>query len=169
LAKKTEIEQAMVPVAEAAPATVGSRPPRLEKRSDVLPAIAPATQASATGGRPARLEKRPVPQAIVETPATIALPVVKVKDKPAPVTPSVPAKKPETVKPAASKSKPAVAKAKPAIVTKPEPEFEAEENTPLAAAQPIVVSESARQPASSRKRKLRGIRIKIMDDGSDEK
>ncbi|HYO27782.1 MAG TPA: efflux RND transporter permease subunit [Azonexus sp.] len=169
LAKKTDMEQAMMPVAEAAPATVGGRPPRLEKRSDVLPAIAPATQASATGGRPARLEKRPVPQAIVETPATIALPVVKVKDKPAPVTPSVPAKKPETVKPAASKSKPAVAKAKAAIVTKPEPEFEAEENTPLAAAQPIVVSESARQPASSRKRKLRGIRIKIMDDGSDEK
>jgi hypothetical protein len=33
----------------------------------------------------------------------------------------------------------------------------------------MVVSESAREPASSRKRKLRGIRIKMMDDGSDEK
>jgi hypothetical protein len=168
LAKKTEIEETMVPVAEAAPATVSGRPPRLEKRSDVPPAVAPAAQATGSG-RPARLEKRPVPQAIVETPATMALPMAKAKDKPAPVTPSVPAKKAETVKPAAPKPKPAVAKAEPAIVTKPEPEIEADENTSLAAAQPNVVSESARQPASSRKRKLRGIRIKMLDDGSDEK
>jgi hypothetical protein len=167
LAKKAETEETMVPVAEAAPATVSGRPPRLEKRSDVPPAVAPAAQA--TGGRPARLEKRPVPQAIVETPATMALPVAKAKDKPAPVTPSVPAKKAETVKPVAPKPKPAVAKAESAIVTKPEPEIEADENTSLAAAQPNVVSESARQPASSRKRKLRGIRIKMLDDGSDEK
>ena len=95
---------------------------------------------------------------------------VEFKEQPAIVTPSAPArKKPETVKPVAPKPRPAVAKAKPVTVTVPEPKVVPDENTSLAVAQPIGVSESAREPASSRKRKLRGIRIKMMDDGSDEK
>jgi hypothetical protein len=169
LAKKTEIE-ALAPVAEPAPATAGGRPPRLEKRSDALPAVTPAAQVTVAGGRPPRLEKRPTPPPIVEIPATEPPPVVEVKEQPAIVTPSAPArKKPETVKPVAPKPRPAVAKAKPVTVTVPEPKVVPDENTSLAVAQPIVVSESAREPASSRKRKLRGIRIKMMDDGSDEK
>ena len=169
LTKKTEME-ALAPVAETAPATAGGRPPRLEKRSDALPAVAPAAQVTVASGRPPRLEKRSPPPAIVEMSATERPPVVEVKEKPAIVTPTVPArKKPETVKPAAPKPRPTVAKAKPVTVAVPEPKVVPDENTPLAVAKPIVVSESAREPASSRKRKLRGIRIKIMDDGSDEK
>ncbi|MGB7535407.1 MAG: efflux RND transporter permease subunit [Azonexus sp.] len=159
LAKKTETE-ALVPVAEAAPATTGGRPPRLEKRSDTTPAAEPAV--AAAGGRPPRLEKRSTPQAFVEAPVIEAPPVVEAKEKPAPVKPPAPAKKkPEVAKPAA-------AKAKPVTVAPPQPEVAAVKEVRATAAQPVVPAESAREPVSSRKRKLRGIRIKVMDEGSDE-
>ncbi|MGA8879944.1 MAG: efflux RND transporter permease subunit, partial [Azonexus sp.] len=159
LAKKTETE-ALAAVAEAAPATTGGRPPRLEKRSDTTPAAEPAV--AAAGGRPPRLEKRSTPQAFVEAPVIEAPPVVEAKEKPAPVKPPAPAKKkPEVAKPAA-------AKAKPVTVAPPQPEVAAVKEVRATAAQPVVPAESAREPVSSRKRKLRGIRIKVMDEGSDE-
>jgi hypothetical protein len=117
---------------------------------------------AAAGGRPPRLEKRSTPQAFVEAPVIEAPPVVEAKEKPAPVKPPAPAKKkPEVAKPAA-------AKAKPVTVAPPQPEVAAVKEVRATAAQPVVPAESAREPVSSRKRKLRGIRIKVMDEGSDE-
>ena len=96
--------------------------------------------------------------------------MVEFGEAPAIAAPSVPVKKkPEAVKPSTPKPKPAVAKAKLVTVTVPAPKVVPDDNAPPAVTQPVAVSESAREPASSRKRKLRGIRIKIMDDDSDEK
>ncbi|MGV0975622.1 MAG: efflux RND transporter permease subunit [Azonexus sp.] len=168
LAKKTETE-ALAPVAETAPAAVGGRPPRLQKRVDAPPAVEPT--AAATGGRPPRLEKSSTPQALVETPAPEAPPLVEVavKEKPAPVTRPVQAKKkPETVKPVAPPPRPAPVKAKARPVAPAEPKVAPNAAVLVAAAPPEVATEPTREPVSSRKRKLRGIRIKVMDEGSDE-
>ncbi len=168
LEKKTETE-VLAPVAETAPALVGGRPPRLQKRVDAPPAVEPT--AAATGGRPPRLEKSSTPQALVETPAPEAPPVVEVavKEKPAPVTRPVQAKKkPETVKPVAPPPRPAPVKAKARPVAPAEPKVAPNAAVLVAAAPPEVATEPTREPVSSRKRKLRGIRIKVMDEGSDE-
>ncbi len=153
--------------------TASGRPPRLQKREVTPPPVSemPAT----VGTRPPRLEKRSTLQTALEATATDTPPVeeikVEISEEPAPVTASAPPTEtketPRVVQPAAAKPRqaPTKAKARPAAAkTKSAPKSRA----PVATTTPAVTATPARTPMSSRKRKLRGIRIKVMDDDSDE-
>jgi hypothetical protein len=150
LAKKTETETESV---EAAPPVMGGRPPRLAKKTDAE-SSAPAAEAAATpaaaSGRPARLQKRE------EAAPVVAAPV-------APPSGGRPPRLSKQTAPQAEVVRPVDIPAPEVVPVAPEPV--------IAAAEPITpepAMESGKEHVSSRKRKLRGIRIKNMNEGSEK-
>jgi hypothetical protein len=167
LAKATE----QVPVS-AAPAVAGGRPPRLVKQAEVeLPEVEEAAPPPVAVSRPAKPARKPV---VVE----------------APVAPS--ARPPRAVKPAT----PQAMVVTPPPEPEPEPEIEAIEEKATVSARParakktpepppvpatlpvveapgaVLADTVAKRPDEQQapgKRKLRGIRIKMNDDGSGER
>jgi multidrug efflux pump subunit AcrB len=164
LEKKSDT-QAPVPVVTSTAPTAG-RPPRLQKPGDTTPP-ASATNSALIGTRPPRLEKSSAPPAAFEAETTDIAPVdeaeTEIEESPAPVTP--PAQ--TTAKPTALKSRQAPATSKIKAVPKT-PNNVTKDKAPAAAAKPEVAAAPARTPMSQHKRKMRGIRIKAMDDGPDE-
>jgi len=136
----------MVPEAPTTPSETSGRPPRLAKKMEVEQAqsVAPAAPV-AVSGRPPRLEKQVAPQPAIESPG----PVVAVEAGLDVTTPSRTFPSRQKAKPIAVKA--AKAKAAATLSTKPVPQPKREETSP------------------HRKRKLRGIRIKIMNDDTGEK
>jgi len=163
--EKTSDTQAPAPVVTSTAPTAG-RPPRLQKPGDTTPP-ASATNSALIGTRPPRLEKSSAPPAAFEAETADIAPVdeaeTEIEESPAPVTP--PAQ--TTAKPTALKSRqaPATLKIKAAPKT---PNNVTKDKAPAAAAKPEVTAAPARTPMSPHKRKMRGIRIKAMDDGPDE-
>jgi multidrug efflux pump subunit AcrB len=152
LAKKTEAESAAPAISEAAPAAVSGRPPRLAKKTDAEssgPAVEAVATPAAASGRPARLQKR----------EEAAAPVVA-----APVAPQSGGRPPRLSKQAA----PQAEVVKPVDVPAPEVAPVAPEPVLAAPVAPEPAMESDKEPVSSRKRKLRGIRIKNMNEESEK-
>jgi len=155
LAKKTASEAPESAVEAAAPVVINSegRPPRLQKRAESTSVAEPVTTtaAASTGVRPPRLEKKLAPPPEVSEPLPAAAPAVEPAVKEAAASAKRPAqlkKKAEAVMDLASAPTPSASETliKPAI-------------SPTAELTP-----ATRAP----KRKLRGIRIKNMNEGSDK-
>jgi hypothetical protein len=152
LAKKTEAESAAVAASEAAPAAVSGRPPRLTKKTDAEssgPAVEAVATPTAASGRPARLQKR----------EEAAAPVVA-----APAAPPSGGRPPRLSKQTASQAE----VVKPVDIPAPEVAPVAPEPVLAAPVAPKPAMESDKEPVSSRKRKLRGIRIKNMNEESEK-
>jgi len=163
--EKTSGTQAPAPVATSTAPTAG-RPPRLLKPG-APPPPANATNSALIGTRPPRLEKRSDPPGTMETETTDIAPEdeinIEIEESSAPVTPPVQT----TAKPGALKPRQAPAKSKAITATKT-PKAATKGKAPATATKPAVAAAPARTPLSPHKRKMRGIRIKAMDDGSDE-
>jgi hypothetical protein len=149
LAKKVES-----PLASTVGA-IGGRPPRLEKRveaaapPDAEPELAVAAPAvSPASARPPRLEKQAAPP--VAAAAAAAIEASEERET------TVPAARPTRTKKKVEPELAPVVEAVPVVATP----------VPVAAE---AAATPAKEPASFGKRKLRGIRIKIMDEGPDER
>jgi multidrug efflux pump subunit AcrB len=148
LAKKAEAESA-APVSATEPPVASGRPPRLAKKTE--PESSPATETVATpetaSGRPPRLQKRE------ETPPTVITP---------PAASSGSGKPPRLSKQTAAQAE----VVKPATI--PAPEVAPVVSAPVVATEPVEPEPAMESPVSSRKRKLRGIRIKNMNEDSEK-
>ena len=149
LAKKTEVEAAAGRQASAAP-VVSGRPPRLAKKTETEPPVAiQQVESSSASVRPPRLQKR-----VEAVSAAVPPPASQTSSRPARLE-----KRPADV---------AAAKVVPEPLSVATQIKDEAESTPVLTSDTAAVP-TAREPASFNKRKLRGIRIKMMDEGPDEK
>jgi multidrug efflux pump subunit AcrB len=159
LARRTEAESAM-PAVESPPPVASGRPPRLAKKTESEPAVAARqVEQTAASARPPRLQKRAEtapptvssPEPMVATVAPeLVVDAVQGKEEVPPTARSFRAKRPIASAAASSPEPVPVADDAPAVV-------------------PERVVSPTREPVVFNKRKLRGIRIKMMDEGSEEK
>jgi multidrug efflux pump subunit AcrB len=169
------------PAGESSESTASGRPPRLARRSEPSIGAAEATAAATppvAGGRPPRLAKKtdmemspPVTQSAQSEPAGRPPRLQKRTDAAPPAEPTVASTSGGRPPRLEKRSEPTETGAV-APSPLPEPKLAAPDTViqrAIAAPEsPPVTQQPARDTNLSRKRKLRGIRIKVMNEGSDE-